>query len=151
MPASRYSRAMRIFFAIAVLVAVPALAQPPREELPASQELLDQVGQGSSDAELERAIAAASAHPLGTGANPVRVGGPEGAQAYLARLRCANGAAPTIGERAPAGIGAYGTIVDSWPLDCGAAAPGKTGLVIDLYHDGHAEDRAPPGFAIVPR
>ena len=141
---------MRTLLALAALVAAPALAQPPREELPASQELLDQLGQGSSDAELARAIAAASAHPLGTSANPVRVGGPEGAQAYLARLRCADGATPKIGEREAAGVGAYGTIVDAWPLDCGTAAPGQMSLIIDLYHAGHVEQAAPPGFTIFP-
>lgn len=141
---------MRTFLALAALLAAPAFAQPPREESPASQELLDQLGRGSSDAELARAVAAAAAHPLGTSANPVRVGGPEGAQAYLARLRCANGAVPTIGERSPAGVGAYGTIVDSWPLDCDTAAPGTVGLIIDLYHAGHVEQAAPPGFTIRP-
>ena len=143
---------MRILIAVAAaLIAAPVHAQPPREQLPASQELLDQVGQGSSDAELQRAIAAASAHPLGTAANPVRVGGPEGARAYLGRLRCANGSAPTIGARSAAGVGAYGTIVDAWPLDCGAGGAAAVRLVIDLYHDGHVEDRAPSGFAIAPR
>jgi hypothetical protein len=141
---------MRTLILLAALLAAPALAQPPREESPASQELLDQLGQGSSDAELVRAIAAAAAHPLGTGANPIRVGGPEGAQAYLARLRCGDGSAPRIGEREAAGVGAYGTIVDAWPIDCGDAAPGTVSLVIDLYHDGHVEQAAPPGFAILP-
>lgn len=135
----------------AALAAAPVSAQPPREELPASQELLDQVGQGSSDAELERAIAAAAAHPLGTPANPVRVGGPEGARAYLGRLRCSDGSVPRIGARAAAGVGAYGTVVDAWPLECSAAAPGSASLTTDMYHGDHVEDRAPPGFTIDPR
>ena len=151
MPAARYSRVMRTILALAALVAVPAFAQSPREALPASQELLGEVGQGNSDAELARAAAAASAHPFGTAANPARVGGPEGSRAYLARLRCANGAPPKVGDRTAAGVGAYGTIVEAWPLDCGAAAPGKVALVVDMYHGEHAEDRAPPGFTLQPR
>lgn len=142
---------MRALLAIAAIVAAPALAQPPREQSPASPELLDQIGQGSSDAELARAIAAAAAYPLGTAENPVRVGGPEGERAYLARLRCADGSGPRVGARGSAGIGAFGTIVDAYPLDCGSAAPGQARIVMDMYHAEHREDRAPAGFRIEPR
>jgi hypothetical protein len=48
----------------------------------------------------------------------------EGARSYLARLRCADGSAPKVGPRADGGVGAYGTVVDAYALDCGAAAPG---------------------------
>ena len=53
-----------------------------------------------------------------------------------------------IGSKAPAGVGAYGSLVDAWPLDCGAAAPGKVSLVMDKYHEEHPEQAAPAGFAI---
>ena len=33
----------------------------------------------------------------------------------------------------------FGTIVDAFPLDCGAAAPGQTQLLMDMYHEEHAE------------
>lgn len=135
----------------AVLAAIPASAQAPREELPASQELLGLLGQGNSDAELERAIAAAAAHPLGTAENPIRAGGPEASRAYLGRLRCVDGTAPTVGARTAAGVGAYGTIVDAWPLDCGGAPPRTVSVMIDMYHGDHVEDRAPTGFTIQPR
>ena len=115
------------------------------------EQLLADLGLGVSDAELERAVAAAAAFPLGTIENPVRVGGPHGERAYIARLRCADGSRPRIGQRGSAGIGAFGTIVDIYPLDCGAAAPGKVGLVMDMYHEEHREERAPAGFAIDPR
>ena len=115
------------------------------------EQLLADLGQGVSDAELERAVAAAAAHPLGTLENPVRVGGPHGERAYIARLRCADGSRPRIGQRGSGGIGAFGTIVHLYPLDCGAAAPGKAGLVMDMYHEEHREERAPSGFAIDPR
>lgn len=139
----------RLLILAAALIAIPATAQqPPRKESPAPRELLEGIGSGNSDAALEQAIAAAAAHPLGTLENPIRVAGPEGERAYLARLRCADGRAPAIGARAPAGVGAYGSLVDSYPLDCGAAAPGKVSLVLDKYHEEHPEQGAPSGFQI---
>ena len=114
------------------------------------EQLLEELGRGDSDEELERAVAAAAAHPLGSLRNPVRVGGPEGARAYIARLRCSDGSRPRVGERSAGGVGAFGTIVDLYPLDCGPAAPGRLGLVMDIYHAEHREERAPAGFTIDP-
>ena len=114
------------------------------------EQMLAEMGLGVSDEELERAIAAAAAHPLGSAANPVRVGGPSGERAYIARLRCGDGSRPKVGQRGSAGVGAFGTIVDRYPLDCGAAAPGRLDLVMDMYHAEHREERAPTGFAIDP-
>jgi hypothetical protein len=65
-------------------------------------------------------------------------------------LRCAGGARPSIGRSRSGGVGAYGTITDLFPLDCGAAAPGRYDLVMDMYHEEHREAAAPPGFAIDP-
>jgi hypothetical protein len=109
------------------------------------------IGEGSSDAELERLASAASAHPLGTLLNPVRVGGPEGARAYIARLRCGDGSAAKVGPRAVGGVGAYGTVTERYSLDCGAAAPGRIELVVDVYHEEHKEDRAPAGLRLQAR
>ena len=128
----------------ATSLAAAASAKPPREQSPASREILADVGSGNSDAELQRAIAAAAAHPLGSAENPVRVAGPEGAQAYLARLKCGDGSAPKVGAKGQGGVGAYGSIVDLYPVDCGAA--GKLDLRVDIYHEGNAETRAPAGF-----
>lgn len=136
---------------LTALVAAPAFAKPPREELPAPKELVGQVGEGNSDAEIARVTAAAAAFPLGTSDNPVRTSGPNGSRAYLTRLRCADGSIPAIGTRTPAGVGAYGTVVDAWALDCGKAEPGQVSLIVDMYHDGHEEAAAPPGFTIQPR
>jgi hypothetical protein len=133
------------FAAVAVL-AVPVSAKPPREQSPAPKDILASVGLGNSDAELESAITAAAAHPLGTALNPIRVAGPEGERAYLARLRCGDGARPAIGSRAPGGVGAYGSVLALYPIDCGAAAPGKAGLLMDMYHEEHVETRLPAGF-----
>lgn len=138
-----------VFALAAAALSAPVTAQkPPREESPAPRDLLADVGSGNSDEELARAIAAANAFPLGTVENPVRVGGPEGERAYIARLRCSNDAVPKIGERSAAGIGAFGSVVSSYVLDCGGAAPGRVNLVMDMYHEENRENRAPPGFRI---
>jgi hypothetical protein len=136
----------------ASLFATPAAAEPKVGERTITPEkLLESFGPGSSNEEVDEAVAAAAAFPLGSAQNPVRVGGPEGERAYIARLKCADGSRPQVGQRSSAGTGAFGSIVDAYPLDCGAAAPGRTTIVMDMYHDEHREDRAPAGFTIDPR
>ena len=132
----------------AISFGATASAKPPRLESPAPLDVIAAVGEGNSDAALQQSIAAANAHPLGTAANPVRVAGPEGAQAYVGRLRCSDGSAAKIGTRRDGGVGAYGSIVHLYPVDCGAAAPGKVDLVVDIYHEENVETRAPAGFRL---
>jgi len=135
--------------AAALLAAPPATAQPKAGDRTMSPEqMLREFGLGAEQDDLRDALAAAEAHPLGTLQNPVRVGGPEGERAYIARLRCADGSAPRVGERGSGGVGAFGTVVDVYPLDCGSAAPGRFRLVMDMYHAEHRETRAPAGFAL---
>jgi hypothetical protein len=144
---------MRIVLAAAAaafLAAAPAAAQPkPGDRTMSPEQMLREFGLGPDQDDLREALAAAEAHPLGTLQNPVRVGGPEGERAYIARLRCGDGSPPQVGQRGSAGVGAFGTIVDVYPLDCGSAAPGRFELVMDMYHEEHRETRAPAGFAIV--
>lgn len=139
------------FLLLASTLAAPAAAQKIGERTAAPAEILAQMGSGNSDEEIARAIAAASAFPLGTAENPIRVGGPEGARAYAMRLRCADGSAPTVGTGEAAGIGAFGSVVNALAINCGAAAPGQARLVFDIYHAGHREDRAPAGFTLAAR
>jgi len=140
-------------FAALIAAALLASAQTPMppigQRTAAPQQMLQGLAAGLS--EEEAAIAAAQSRPLGTMENPVRVGGPEGEQAYLARLRCGDGSTPSIGQPEAMGAGAFGSLVDGYPLDCGQAAPGRFTLVMDKYHDEHREDRAPAGFNILPR
>jgi hypothetical protein len=139
-----------ISFALALFVlALPAGAQKPTEAEQRPESLLEELGLAPNPERLREAIAAAEAHPLGSRENPVRVGGPRGERAYIARLRCADGSSPRVGQRANIGVGVFGTIVDLYPLDCGTAAPGQVSLVMDMYHSDHAENRAPPGFTLV--
>lgn len=139
------------FLAAAFLLAAPAAAQEIGARTQSPESLLSGLGLAPDQDDVAAVIAAAAAHPLGSTQNPVRVGGPSGERAYIARLRCADGAAPAVGQRGNSGVGAFGTIVYAYPLDCGAAAPGRSTLVMDMYHEEHREDRAPPGFLILPR
>ncbi len=135
--------------AAALLASAQQPSPPIGQRTTAPQQMLQGLAAGMS--EEEAAIAAAQDRPLGTMENPVRVGGPEGEQAYLARLRCGDGSAPRIGAPAAMGAGAFGSLVDGYALDCGSAAPGRVTLVMDKYHEEHREDRAPAGFVILPR
>ncbi|HEV2079605.1 MAG TPA: hypothetical protein VGR19_06890 [Allosphingosinicella sp.] len=133
----------------ALLVASsPLAAQKIGARTAAPEQVLAQMGEGNSDAELERAIAAASAFPLGSLQYPVRVGGPSGQQAYLSRLRCADGSRPAVGQGVDGGTGGFGSIVQRFQLDCGSAEPGRQDLMMDKYHQEHRETRAPQGFRI---
>ena len=135
--------------AAAILAAAPAAAQTnPGDRTMSPEQMLRDFGLAPDQDDLREALAAAEAHPLGTMRNPVRVGGPHGERAYIARLRCSDGSPPRVGQRANAGVGAFGTIVDVYPLDCGNAAPGRFELVMDMYHEEHREDRAPAGFTL---
>jgi len=138
---------MRIHPILAVLIfAAPAAAQQPRlgQRTTSPEAMVAQMRQDSPEEELRALIAAADAHPLGTAENPVRVGGPAGERAYLARLRCPDGAAPRIGARREAGTGAFGSVVAAYEVVCGAS---EGRIVFDMYHEEHVETRAPAGFA----
>ena len=133
---------------LAALAAAAAPQRPLREQSPVPRDILATAGAGNTDEAMDEAIAAASAHPLGTAANPIRVGGPEGARAYLGTLRCADGKSPRIGAAREGGVGAFGSILQLYPLDCGAATPGRVELSVDLYQEERAETRAPAGFQV---
>jgi hypothetical protein len=141
---------MRILALLAAtaLAAAPAAAEKPGARTASPDQMLGREAALDPMAESEQIAAAAAAHPLGTLENPVRVGGPEGARAYIARLRCADGSRPRIGPRSSGGVGAYGTLTERYPLDCGTAAPGRVTLAFDLYHEEHVEARPAAGFAI---
>ncbi len=100
-------------------------------------------------AELDATLAEAAQHPLGSMENPVRAAMPAGQRAYLARLRCPDGSAPAYERRGSGGDGPYGNIIDYYQVTCPGAQP--VTVVMDMYHAGYAEDRAVPGFTIMPR
>ncbi|HEX8532691.1 MAG TPA: hypothetical protein VF662_00825 [Allosphingosinicella sp.] len=136
---------------LSIALALAAAAAPqkaPREQSPVPREVVAPIGAGNSDDEIARQIAAADAHPLGTAANPIRVGGPEGARAYLAGLRCGDGKSPQIGAARQGGVGAFGSLLQLYPIDCGSAAPGRVELNVDQYQEEHKETRPPAGFQL---
>ena len=142
---------MILALAAAALSAAPAAAPKIGARTSSPDQVLGSEAAADPMAEAEQIAAAAAAYPLGTEKNPVRVGGPEGARAYLSRLRCADGSSPRIGPRSSGGVGAYGTLTERYPLDCGTAAPGRVALSFDFYHEEHVETRPAPGFALAGR
>ena len=140
---------MRHFLLPAALfvLAAPAAAQELGARTAAPRSHLPAVDLAPGQDDLDQAIAAAAAHPLGSLANPIRVGGPEGERAYLYRLRCADGAAPRIGERGEGGVDAFGTVASVYPVTCPA---GTVQIHFDMYHEEHVETRAPAGFTVRP-
>ena len=134
--------------ALALLAAAAAPPEKPGDRSATPAETLGAAAAVDPLTEVDQIAAAAAAQPLGTLANPVRVGGPEGARDYVGRLRCANGATPRVGAVRPGGIGAYGSVTQVHPLDCGSAGPGRVELVLDLYHEERPETRPPAGFTL---
>jgi hypothetical protein len=84
--------------------------------------------------------------PLGSAQNPVRTEGPSGQRAYLMRLRCPEGRAPTFERGGSAGLSPYGSIMDVYRVACDA--PPTHSIYMDLYHPGYVESEAVAGFSI---
>ena len=145
---------MRIFkgilsaAAIATLAVLPACATQPADDAMLSRML---AGQSQlSGRSLDQAIAQAATNPLGSKENPVRAAMPDGQRAYLARLRCSDGNVPAFHRLGNTGLGPDGNFVDVYSVDCGEAAPGKASVHMDMYHAGHVENGAVPGFGLDP-
>lgn len=141
---------MRILplLAAAALLAAPAGAQKLGARTASPDQVLGQEAALDPLAEAEQIATAVAAHPLGSVENPVRVGGPEGARAYIARLRCANESRPAIGSRSTSGVGPYGALTERYVLDCGDFVPGRQTVYFDFYHEEHVERRAADRFRI---
>jgi hypothetical protein len=135
-----------ILLLAAAAAAAPASAQKLGARTAPPEQSMAGIGEGSSDAEYERELAAAAAFPLGSLGNPVRVAGPDGERNYLGRLRCADGSQPRIVAQRPGGTGGFGNVVDVATVDCAAAAPGRAEIMLDIYHEEHQEQAPPPGF-----
>ena len=146
-------KSLVLLFAAAALAASPASAQKPKlgQRTAPPEKSMAGIGGGSSDAEIAQELAAAAAFPIGSLRNPIRVAGPEGERAYLARLRCADGSVPRIGAQRPGGTGGFGNVVDMAPVDCGGAAPAHADILIDIYQEEHVLEAAPAGFQLAPR
>ncbi|HEX4736057.1 MAG TPA: hypothetical protein VH331_00690 [Allosphingosinicella sp.] len=147
-------KSLFLLIAAAAVAASPAAAQqkPKLGQRTARPETsMAGIGGGSSDAEVAQELAAAANFPVGSLQNPVRVAGPEGERAYLARLRCTDGAIPRVGAQRPGGTDGFGNVADLAPVDCGGAAPAHADILIDLYQEEHVLEAAPAGFQLAPR
>lgn len=91
-------------------------------------------------------LAAIGKHPLGTEKNPVKVQGVEGEYRYLARLRCPENKPPVVERLGSGGMSPYGSIMDIYKAVCDA--PPAFTIFVDMYHPGHVEPAAVPGFTI---
>ncbi|ATW04077.1 hypothetical protein C8024_19575 [Sphingopyxis sp. BSNA05] len=122
-------------------VATSAIARDPIAAMMAGESMV-------SGKKLEQAIERASEHPFGSAENPVRAAMPQGQRAYLNRLQCSDGSAPAYARGGSVGASPYGNMMDVYNVDCGEAAPGKVNVYMDMYHKGHVETEAVPGFTI---
>lgn len=104
----------------------------------------------TSQAESASIATRQASKPFGSAENPVRADMPVGQRAYLSRLRCANGRAPTFERMGSFGAGPYGSIIDGYSVSCGGSTPAQSEVYMDMYHAGHVEAAAVPGFTIVP-
>ena len=140
--------------ALVLLAGCASVDQPAKPDAQSQEEvpegsieaLMAALGGGSakrtlSDAEIAK-------HPLGSAKNPVRVGGPAGERAYLARLRCEDGRYPEFEREGSTGLGPYGYIMDIYSVNC--ASGQKASVFMDMYHSTIQEDRPVPGFTIEP-
>ncbi len=141
---------MRKFVALIGIAALGIAAAPIQDrqegKVPnGARDMMLSLGAGMKGKALEAAIAKAEAFPLGSADNPVRENGPGGEEAYLRKLRCADGTAPSFARAGSVGAGPYRFIVDLYKVTC----PGKAAadVYIDMYHDG-PETRPVAGFTI---
>lgn len=134
-----------LIFLMLASLPVPAGAQRLGERTTSPSEMAAQMSNTSPEDEMRRLIAAADAHPLGTAENPIRVAGPDGERAYLARLRCADGSSPRVGARSAAGVGAFGSVVAAFEVACSGTSQR---IIFDMYQEEYVETRPPAGFTV---
>ena len=87
---------------------------------------------------------------LGSESNPVLADMPPGQRAYLARLRCSDGQMPLASRIGSMGVHHSSHVIDGYGVTCASGQPSQTTIYMDMYHSGHVETRAVPGFTLVP-
>jgi hypothetical protein len=88
-----------------------------------------------------------NAKVLGSKAAPIRSDKTGGEYAYLQRLRCPDGKAPSYSRVGSMGYGGYGNIVDLYSVKCADTGEAHK-IYMDMYHPGYVEKRALPGFTL---
>lgn len=138
----------RMAMTAAVMLGLAGCATPQASE-PDISDFLSLMG-GVGPAESGRIARGLADKPLGSAQNPVRAYMPPGQRAHLSRLRCANGQRPSFERMSSAGDSPYGSIMDVYRVECVASSPASSDIYIDMYHAGHVEAAAVPGFSIKP-
>lgn len=140
---------MKLKYLIPVLALCAATAPAAAQHRPnEARDMMRELHAGGLEGgKLAKAITKAEASPLGSKANPVRENMPKGEYAYLHRLRCPDGQAPSATRTGNVGTGVFGNIVDLFQVTCAGAKPVE--VYMDMYHDG-PEVRPIPGFTIAP-
>lgn len=139
----------RAVWVMAALLGVAGCASAPADEGSDLSDLMSFMG-AVSVTDSARIAKTLADKPLGSAQNPVRADMPAGQHAYLRRLRCADGRAPGFGRMGSFGAGPYGSIIDGYSVSCGGSTPAQSEVYMDMYHAGHVEAAAVPGFTIVP-
>lgn len=139
----------RTAWMMAALMCAAGCASAPENDGSDLADLMSFMG-AVSPAESARIARTLENKPLGSAQNPVRADMPAGQRAYLSRLRCANGRGPAFERIGSFGAGPYGSIIDGYSVTCAGASPTETVVHMDMYHSGHVEAAAVPGFTIVP-
>jgi hypothetical protein len=137
----------RAFSSVLLALAAGACASGQMQR---SDDPFDMSGGRYVGASLDKAIAEAAKHKLGTRENPVRAEMPLGQHAYLKRLRCADGKAPKFERAGNLGFGGFGSIVDAYDVRCEGSSPAQATVVMDMYFPDYVETQAVEGFTIVP-
>jgi hypothetical protein len=135
---------MKKTLAILAFTLLAGCASPSKDDEMMSAMFSGKAPRTLSEAQMQEVLK----HPLGTKENPVRVEGVEGEYLYLARLRCPEGKPPVVDRVGSAGdMSPYGSIMDIYNVVCDA--PPNHTVFVDMYHPGHVESAAVPGFTIV--
>jgi len=141
----------RIWIGLIALALAACASEPAEKQDDDALSFEDLMSGGRlKDAALQTALKAAEAFPLGSEKNPVRTDMPPGQQAYLRRLRCADGNAPAFRRIGNMGGGVFGSIVDAYDVRCEGSTPASSTIMMDMYFPGHVETRAVAGFTIKP-
>jgi hypothetical protein len=137
----------KVCLIIVVLIALAALSDNRIRSSASSLRRQDQGGTQKGEEKGKGESAKKVSGALGTETNPVRCEAPKGERQYLSRLRCDDGKRPAFSRIGSYGVGPYGNILDGYRVKC--EGRDEATVFMDMYHEGHVEKEAVPGFTIV--
>lgn len=138
---------MKMVYALSIFAAATSSLAPAAPGLALRASLARQEQDQKKPEEKDKSASAEkTSGPLGSEKNPVRCEAPRGERAYLSRLRCSDGKPPVFSRAGSFGVGPYGNILDVYRVKCEDAEEAR--VFMDMYHQGHVEKEAVPGFTI---